>query len=699
MKKKSIFRQLLIPMLTLAVVLPAVVLVIFTTTYEQEIYSKNKALSSLMSEEISIFMDEAYHINEQLADNPSVLTMDTNVQTPILAKCVERNSYLDQIYIQGTDGMQTGRSSGELADRSNRWWFIQMMEKPEAFISKSYYSVATGMPCASVFFPMYESDNLKGIYAADLKLDFLQELIGEYSVKEDGRISFVIDGEGVVVAHPDVTQIEEQYNYKDQTRTVSVKDASGNPTTDKDGNIITEQHTLDISEDMEQLITLVMAGGSDSKKISYDGKTYYASYAAIPLQGSSDSWSLITLQERSAAMSTVSRMLIIAAVISLVAVTAVVLIVMYLARQLTIPVISIAGLMKDASDGNFSIHAEENSKNEVGQLAKSYNIMADKISGALLHMMDFTGHLLKCSDKLQGIESNIGSISDAMKEISDGTSGQSLEVSHVVERMDKLEEKFSELKSKSANLLDGAEHTMKSSEEGINSMKELEEQNRHVETNVSRSYEKIKLLQAHSSKIADIVGTINSISSETELLSLNASIEAARAGEHGKGFAVVAESIGKLASDSSKATEDIGNIITAFCNDVDSIVSQTEDVQTITAAQIQAVQKTGEIFLEFQTMTEQTSTSAGDMDVLIDEMSEIAQFIVDAAQRINDISTKAEVLSGQVTAALDEQLEDIQSSVKSLTMVSGEMKQEMKQFQLERGNYTREQNDLPTDYR
>lgn len=686
MKKKSIFRQLLIPMLTLAVVLPAVVLVIFTTTYEREIYSKNKTLSSLMSEDISIFMDEAYHINEQLADNPSVLTMDTDIQTPILAKCVERNSYLDQIYIQGTDGMQTGRSSGELADRSNRWWFIQMMEKPEAFISKSYYSVATGMPCASVFFPMYEGDNLKGIYAADLKLDFLQDLIGEYSAKEDGRISFVIDGEGVVVAHPDVTEIEEQYNYKDQTRTVSVKDASGNPTTDKDGNIITEQHALDISEDMEQLITLVMAGGSDSKKISYDGKTYYASYAAIPLQGSSDSWSLITLQERSAAMSTVSRMLIIAAVISLVAVTAVVLIVMYLARQLTIPVISIAGLMKDASDGNFSIQAEENSKNEVGQLAKSYNIMADKISGALLHMMEFTGHLLKCSDKLQGIESNIGSISHAMKEISDGTSEQSLEVSHVVERMDKLEEKFSELKSRSANLLDGAEHTMKSSEEGINSMKELEEQNRHVETNVSRSYEKIKLLQAHSSKIADIVGTINSISSETELLSLNASIEAARAGEHGKGFAVVAESIGKLASDSSKATEDIANIITAFCNDVDSIVTQIEDVQKITAAQIQAVQKTGEIFLEFQTMTEQTSTSASDMDGLIDEMSEIAQFIVDAAQRINDISTKAEGLSGQVTTALDEQLEDIQSSVKSLTMVSGEMKQEMGQFQLEREN-------------
>lgn len=685
MKKKSIFKQLLIPMITLAIALPAVVLIIFTKSYEQDIFTKNKERSSLMAEEISIFMDGAYHVNEELADNPSVLTMETDIQTPILKKCVERNSYLDQIYIQGTDGMQTGRSSGELADRSTRWWFIQMMEEPEAFISKSYYSVATGMPCASVFFPMYKENILTGIYAADLKLDFLQELIGEYSSEEDGKISFVIDGEGVVVAHPDQTQIEEQYNYKEQTRTVSVKDAQGNPTTDEAGNIVTEQHSLDISKDMEQLIAQVMAGSSDSRKISYNGQTYYASYTAIPLQGDSDSWSLITLQERKAAMSMVSRMLVAAGIISFVAVAAVVLIVLYLARKLTKPVVSITGLMKEAADGDFSIHAKEDSQNEVGQLAASYNIMAGKISGALMRMMDFTKELLSCSDRLQATESDIGSISHAMKEISNGTSAQTQEVDHVVGRMEELEKRFSELKEKSKNLLDGAGHTMESSEEGIMGMKELESQNRHVESNVSRSYEKIKLLQEHSVKIADIVETISNISSETELLALNASIEAARAGEQGRGFAVVAESIGKLATDSSKATADIGNIIAEFCSDMDGIVSQIEDVRNITEAQIGAVQKTGSIFVDFKHMTEQTGSLAGDLDSLIDEMYEIDRFIVDAVQRISDISKKAEDLSGEVALSLEEELEDIQNSVKSLTMVSGEMEQEMGKFKLDRG--------------
>ena len=194
--------------------------------------------------------------------------------------------------------MQTGRSQGELADRSTRWWFIQTMSEKKPFISKSYYSVATGMPCASIFFPMYKGEELVGIYAADMKLDFLQNLIGEYSQEKDGRLSFVIDGEGVVVAHPNAQQIEEQYNYQEMVRTVSVKDGAGAVKKDAEGNIITEQIPLEVSEEFGQMIGEVMKGNSGSSKISYEGDTYYASYTAIPLKGESDSWSLVTLHKK-----------------------------------------------------------------------------------------------------------------------------------------------------------------------------------------------------------------------------------------------------------------------------------------------------------------------------------------------------------------------------------------------------------------
>lgn len=682
MRKKSILKQLLIPMLTLAVALPAVVLVIFTTSYEREIYEKNKQLSGLMAGEISIFMDKAYQVSAELADNPGVLTMDTDVQTPILKRCVERNSYLDQIYVQGMDGMQTGRSSGELADRSSRWWFLQMMEQPEAFISKSYYSVATGMPCASVFFPMMQNNEMTGIYAADLKLDFLQDLIGKHSDEADGRISFVIDGEGVVVAHPDLMQVEEQYNYKELTRTAAVKDAAGNPAVDKDGNIQTQQHPLELSEDLKQLIDGVMAGESGSTKVSYDGQTCYAGYAAIGLQGNSDSWSLITLQKQSAAMTVAVRMLFASAAVSLAAVAIVVLLVFHLARGLTRPVVAISRLMKDAAEGDFSVTADTGSQTEVGQLAESYNVMAGRISGALRHMADYTKDLLQCSDRLQEMESDIDVISQAMQEISDGTAAQTTEVGQVTEHVAQMEERFDRLREKSTQLLREARHTVTSGQEGIRSIQELEEQNRRVESNMDASYEKIRLLKDHSSKIAEIVGTIGSISSETELLALNASIEAARAGEHGRGFAVVAESVGRLAADSSKAAADIASMIDAFCSDIDGIVSQFEEMKTIIMAQIMAVQKTGDIFRDFKRVTEQTGSSVSDMNGFIQEMYEIDQQIAAAALRIHDISKQAENLSSEAAASVEKELMDIQIGVESLTMVSDLMEQEMRKFRL-----------------
>ena len=686
MKGKSIFKQLLIPMMTiicaLATALVVVILLIVTTSYEKDIYAKNEDISSLLSDQIASFMDGAYRLNQALAENPSVLTMDTEIQTPILEQCVANNSYLDLLYIQGTDGMQTGRSSGELADRSTRWWFTQTMSDKVPFISKSYYSVATGATCTSIFFPMYQNDEMIGVYAADLKLDSLQNLIGEYSDEDDGRISFVIDGEGAVVAHPDIVQIEELYNYRDLTKTVSVKDSAGNSVTDADGNIVTEESSLEISNTFKQVITDVMSGNSGSGKISYDGTTYYASYTTIPLAGESDSWSLITLHKKSTAMSMVNSLLFVTVIISIVVIAIAIFIVIYLARKLTTPVVSMTELMKEASEGDFSIKADVSSQNEVGQLAQSFNVMAGKISGVLVHMMDSTKELLDCSGKLQDIEANVVTLSSTLNEISNGTERQTTDVNSVVERMGEMEDKFSELKSKSGNLLDEAEHTITSGKEGAIGINQLEAQNGSVEKNVNLSYEKIKTLETHSSKISDIIGTINSISEETGLLSLNASIEAARAGEHGKGFAIVAESIGKLAAESTNATTNIERIIEELCSDIGDTVSNIEEVKKAVTAQIQATQTVKKIFFDFKKLAERTSGSVNEIDELIDEMYVIDRSIVEAAQNIRDISQKTEDLSVEAAGSLDEELKDIQSSVQSLATISGEFEHQMTKFKL-----------------
>lgn len=689
MKRTSIFKQLLFPMIAIvcafAICLTGMVVFIFVKSYESEIYGKSQDKSQLVSGEIATFLSGAYGVTQELAFNPSILTMKTEIQTPILEDCVKRNSYLELLYIQGRDGMQTGRSSGELADRSTRWWFTQTMEEQKAFVSKSYYSVNTGMPCASIFFPMYREDGLVGIFAADLKLDYLQSIIENFSDVENGEYSFVIDGEGVVVAHPDSTQIEELYNYKLLTKTVSQKDGAGQPLTDEQGNILTQEQEITVSEDYQEIISDVMAGNSGSCKMRNEGATYFVSYASIPLKGESDPWSVITLHRESKAMAPVYRVIAIAIVVDLLVILVAVVVIALLARRLTQPIIMITELIGEASEGDFTVQAEENNTNEIGTLARSFNKMTGKISAILTKLATITSEVVESSDHLRQIEEEMDATSQAVREIADGTDMQNADVTQVVMQEDELGEKFGQLQKKGELLLADAQNTIISGENGMKSVAELKRQNEAAAGRMSEAYAKIMTLEQQSQKISGILNTITEISSETGLLALNASIEAARAGEHGKGFAVVAESIGKLAANSSSAATDIEEIIAELCKDISEAVENIEFVRTGMDEQTQMVDTVRDTFADFNALAEKTRESVKGMEQLIEEMHACDNSVVIAVERIRDISAKTANLTEKAADYLEKQLGGIRTvadRIDHLSTVSEEMEREMTKFKI-----------------
>lgn len=689
MKSKSIFKQILVPMIGIvslfATILVIIVVIFFTYFYKKEIQNKNQNQAELMARNIQIFIDGVYGIIEDLTLNSDIRTMKTQIQTPILKECVARNPYLELLYIQGIDGMQTGRSSGELANRSNRWWFIQMMEQKESFVSKSYYSVSTGMPCSSIFFPIYDDNNLIGVFGADLKLNYLQSMIEEYSDINKGAVSFIIDGEGVVVAHPDSIQIEEQYNYKTCIKTVSSKDENGKTLIGSDGNIVTQEQNFEISKDYQDIIGAVMTGDKGVGEVKNDGKDYYVSYSPIALKGTSASWSIIILQEKSIIMKPVKQIIMILILIVLIVISLVFIVIAIIARKLTKPIMILNKLVGNASEGDFSIQADESSRNELGTLAKSFNQMTKKISGILSKITIFTKEVVQSSGHLINIEENIRLINEAVHEISQGTDSQNQDVERVMVRTGEMEEKFDQLKDKSQKLLTNAQLSIDMGKNGMNNIEELKKQNQVTIQITEDSYNTIMELEKQSRKISEIINTINEISSQTKLLALNASIEAARAGEQGRGFAVVADSIGKLALDSTIATADIEQIIQKLCKDIENTVKNMQEMKNNISNQTSAVIVVSQAFAEFDEMNYNTTVSVQTMEEMINEMHKINRSIVHAISRISDISKNTFQLTKKSSISLQNQydgIRDVVGHVKNLSIVSSEMEVEMSKFKI-----------------
>jgi methyl-accepting chemotaxis protein len=178
-------------------------------------------------------------------------------------------------------------------------------------------------------------------------------------------------------------------------------------------------------------------------------------------------------------------------------------------------------------------------------------------------------------------------------------------------------------------------------------------------------------LGSRSDQIGEIVGTIEDIADQTNLLALNAAIEAARAGEQGRGFAVVADEVRALAERTTRATREIGEMIKSI---------QSETRQAVGAMELGVK--------EVENGTRETAKSG-------DSLQEILNQISDVTQQVNQIATAAEqqtATTGEITNNLQQITEVVHETSKGanasanaanhLARLAGELHDLMGQFKL-----------------
>lgn len=413
--------------------------------------------------------------------------------------------------------------------------------------------------------------------------------------------------------------------------------------------------------------------GTTVVEYDFNGTTKYSAYTILNNENI-----LVLTADESEALSGITTVTAASVGISTIVVLIAIIISFIMGRRLMRPLVKVSAIIEDVANGNidadFSVVKESN--DEIGLIIEKMKELTQSLGSIVGRIRNSSDTMSSNSYELNDTSSQTlaanNEISKAVEDVAEGSTGMAASISKINENLLEMSNETKDINASVDEIKNQTVAVQDSSKIMNDKIKSMQDSSHKMDEGISAISKRIETVNTTVDKVSNIVSVIEEISSETNLLSLNASIEAARAGDAGKGFAVVAQEIRVLSDNTNTELENIKQIISSLVEECRYCVQASGTIVEDNAKQKEEIKAVLDEFGSLDEQIQKTAEKADEIEELVTAMIELNDDITKSSNSLTDVSAA----NAAATEEMNANIEELNAMMHGVSEMAGHMNDE-----------------------
>lgn len=413
--------------------------------------------------------------------------------------------------------------------------------------------------------------------------------------------------------------------------------------------------------------------GTTVVEYDFNGTTKYSAYTILNNENI-----LVLTADESEALAGITTVTGVAVGISAIVVLLAIIICFILGRRLMSPLVKVSTIIEEIANGdiNADFGMVKETNDEIGLIIEKMKELTQSLGNIVGKIRNSSDTMSANSYELNDTSSQTlaanNEISKAVEDVAEGSTGMAASISKINENLLEMSNETKDI-NESVNEIRNQTTAVQDSSKIMNDkIKSMQDSSHKMDEGISAISKRIETVNTTVDKVSNIVSVIEEISSETNLLSLNASIEAARAGDAGKGFAVVAQEIRVLSDNTNTELENIKQIISSLVEECRYCVQASGTIVEDNAKQKEEIKAVLDEFGSLDEQIQKTAEKADEIEELVTAMIELNDDITKSSNSLTDVSAA----NAAATEEMNANIEELNAMMHGVSEMAGHMNNE-----------------------